>query len=157
LSLRFKLGALVSATMLAAGLGIGFAAPAFAVNNQEMYVDTNNNAYFVYAPHDSVGTYVEVTSTAGITKWDVPTNTGEISTYSRSPHLCMQVNASNNRIQLEACNGNVAEEWDAHSQGAGYWFYNAYSNDCLNAHWQASQLNVAPCNQGPNQIFIISS
>ena len=155
MSMRFKLAALASATLLAASVGIGLAAPAFAANNQEMYVDTNNNAYFAYVSSDSTGTYVQATDDNGITKWDVPTSSGEISTYSTSPHLCMSVDTSNNRIHLETCNSNVDEEWTAHLDGDGYWFFNAASNDCLNAHWQVSELNVASCNQGANQIFIL--
>jgi hypothetical protein len=155
LSLRFKVAALGSATALAISLGIGLASPALAVNGKLMYVDSDNTAYFVYAPTDSVGTYLQASDDAGRTQFDVPTGTGEISTYSTNPHLCMQINGSNNRIQLATCSGGVYEEWTAHSLNGGYWFYNSALNLCLNAHWQVSQLNAAPCNQGVNETFIL--
>jgi hypothetical protein len=139
-------------------LGIGFAAPAFAVDGATMKVNSTDKGRTFYAIVNSItsGTYVLLANSGSA--WNVPTSSGQISVFSGRNH-CMSVDPSNNRIELETCTGSVDEEWDAHAQGGGYWFFNAASNDCLNAHWQATptQVNVAPCNQGANQIWILTT
>lgn len=157
MSLRFKLAAITSAALLAAGLGVALAAPASAVNNQFMCVDaTNGNNPQCASPSARMsGATIQMTQAAGTT-WNAPPVRGQISIVgggTNGQQLCMQVDyghtigGNGNPIILASCSGRAAEVWIAEAfDGRTYYINEANLNECLNDHAQLHRANAAPCN-----------
>ena len=157
MSLRFKLAAITSATLLAAGLGVALAAPASAVNDQPLCIITNQECAIDSAAN--LGAVVDMSQGAGGV-WDVPSGHGQISLSGGGVNgqpLCMKADyghtshGNGNPIVLASCSGADAEEWYAEPYNHDgyhftYYFNGANINDCLNDHYSLGKANVAPCN-----------
>jgi hypothetical protein len=104
--------------------------------------------------------WVYMANTDGPSPWDVSGSTSgthQIAYYdSGSPGKCMTIDTSEgNRVRLENCAANEYQEFRTEvisSGGHNYdRYYNPHTNDCLNDHYQAGQLDVAPCNTGGDE------
>ena len=165
MSLRFKLVGMASAMVLTVGAAVAFAAPAFAKDDQLMGVtDGANVTEYAYTNSVASGQWVIMANTDGPSPWDVSGSTSgthQITYYnSGSPGKCMTIDTSDgNRIRLENCASAADQEWETItgiSGGNGHnynEYYNPLTGECLNDHYQVSQLDAAPCNSGKDQLW----
>jgi hypothetical protein len=149
MQLRFKLTAIASAMVVAAGMGIAgiaLAGPAAASNNVVFCVLHLPNTTLCAASQDDHGSDVTL-SRCGCQAWDVPATSGEISAVGDSPSECMQVGPKDFVIE-ESCSGHSSEEWTASkAQTKGKMlFKNKSDNLCLYGQYSGFTVKVAGCN-----------
>jgi hypothetical protein len=162
--LRFKVAAVISATLLAAGVAVSFAPTAFAADDQTMCV--NDLAGHVQCADLDVSTgFVDsanVSSSPSGTDyhWNVNTTSSgyhQISSVNTSVTGCMAfLGPSLPQIEIEGCDGTAYEEWEivgTSATGQVVLQNEAFPGDCLNDHYQVDEVDAAPCNDGPDEVW----
>jgi hypothetical protein len=170
MSVRFKLAAIASATLLTAGLAAAFAAPAFANGQNGAMCVFNTKNYEQCAMHSTEGQAIPmVTYKEGAPPpdtWNAPglNSIGQISEYGVSPAMCMQIiggltGSINDLVEARPCTSSPYAEWQAIPVPPGYgdriYYWNAKYNLCLNDVYYDGKLNAETCDIGNyNQYFL---
>jgi hypothetical protein len=140
--LKLRLAATASAVALVAGLGVAFAGPAAAKDEQALCAFATTHTTLCAFNWDGPGQTVSAVGPPG-GYWDVPGVSGQISSDLTNPdggtaHLCMELDASDHDyIVMASCQGKAAEEWAAEAGNeAGTTVYvNGYDASlCLNVY-----------------------
>jgi hypothetical protein len=157
MQLGAKVGAITSALALTAGISMVFAAPALAVDHQDLCVvspDGIQCAQPFSTGTPPVGTSVAMGPTTALGKFDVPGTFGQISVYGSSPKRCLEVtDSTDGTVQLESCSSNLDEEWSVFgAPGDTSYYENAlYTGLCLNDKYYDKVINAADCGDGSNE------
>jgi hypothetical protein len=162
--LRFKAATVIATAVLAAGAAVSFAPSALAVDNQTMCV--NDLAGHVQCAELDVSTgFVdsanESSSPSGVDfHWNVNTSSTayhQISSRDTSATGCMAfLGPSLPQIEIEGCDGTAYEEWKivaTSATGQVVLQNEEFPGDCLNDHYQINEVDAAPCNDGPDEVW----
>jgi hypothetical protein len=157
--LRFKAAAIISAALLAVGAAATFATPASAVDDQPLCGQAINSATYCAVLNEALGvvdTYNGYPPPA-YGYWNVNTSSSTYHQISSTYNgYCMEfLGPSNPQIVVVPCEGSTYEEWRiAYQSGEEYELQNEkFTGDCLNIHYQIGEVDAAPCNKGPDELW----
>jgi hypothetical protein len=143
-----KLAVIASAVLALGSVSLAFPGSASASTTGPL-CNLNLGGTTLCASGGSSG-YVSMSDSGGST-WIYHPNVSTTTIRLQGTNDCMTVDANNNRITMTGCIGGVDQLFEP---SAGEIFTTDLDYDgCLNDHYQVSQLNVATCNEGTDQLW----
>lgn len=115
-------------------------------------------ASYSYAGSGSRVTMVSPADVVGGPYWFYPNGTtaGQIRLSGTNDCLRQDNAAGNPNVILYPCQGMVSEEWIPRQLGEANWsFQNQDTKGCLNDDYYTHYINVASCNDGPDEVFLL--